>query len=248
MNLERTATLYAMNQSISAAIPGIPKAAAELSEAVEILSGTDPAFSIIWLHGLGADGHDFEPIIPFLGLQDAPDVRFVFPHAPVRPVTLNGGMPMRAWYDIRALGASRDLDEQGIAHSADLVHALVEREISRGVPASNIILAGFSQGGAVAMHVALRFPRPLAGLITLSSYLLFPERLAEERCDANHNMPTFVGHGTMDPTVPFMLGQACVDALKSLSYPVTWRCYPIQHSISQEEISDIGHWIRSRLA
>jgi phospholipase/carboxylesterase len=222
-------------------------AARELLDTVEVSTGPQPSFSVIWLHGLGADGHDFEPVVPHLGLGAAPAVRFVFPHAPVRPVTLNGGMPMRAWYDITAISASRDQDERGIEDSRRKVEALIDREAERGVPAHRVVLAGFSQGGAIALHAGLRHADRLAGIMALSSYLLFPDRLAAERSGANAGTPVFVGHGTLDPVVPFAMGQATAQALQSLSYPLTWRSYALPHSVSMEELADIGAWLRDRI-
>jgi phospholipase/carboxylesterase len=173
--------------------------------------------------------------------------RFVFPHAPVRPVTINGGMRMRAWYDIRGMEVSRDQDEEGIEHSAALVRALIQRENERGIPCSRLVLAGFSQGGAIATHVAMRHPQRLAGLLALSTYLLFPDRLASERGAANAGLPVFIGHGSLDPMVPLAMGQALADTLQALALPVTWRQYPVPHSVSQEEIADVGEWLCSTL-
>lgn len=218
-----------------------------LPETVEVTTGANPEFSVIWLHGLGADGHDFEPVVPMLGLQAMPAVRFVFPHAPVRPVTLNGGMAMRAWYDIKAISASRDQDEQGIRYSAALVDALVAREQQRGIPVARQVVAGFSQGGAMALYAGLRQAQRLAGVISLSAYLLFPERLAAEQSAANAGLPVFVGHGSMDPVVPFAMGKAAADILQQLGYAVDWQSYPIAHSVAAEELSAIGRWLRARM-
>ena len=157
----------------------------ELLDCVEVNTGDKPEYSVIWMHGLGADGHDFEPSVPFLGLPPGKAVRFVFPHAMRRPITINGGMVMRAWYDIVQISTSRDQDEAGIRDSADKVQALIDREIAGGIPASKIVLAGFSQGGAMALHIGLRYPQTLAGIMVLSGYLLFPERLQTEHSEAN---------------------------------------------------------------
>lgn len=200
------------------------------------------------MHGLGADGHDFEPIIPFLGLPPATAVRFVFPHALMRPITINGGAVMRAWYDIIEISASRGQDEAGITHSASKIHQLIDREIERGVPSENIIVAGFSQGGAMALHVGLRYPLKLAGIMALSAYLLFPERLFDDCSDANSETPVFIGHGTQDPMVPFALGQSAKVELEKGSWPVDWHSYPITHSVSQPEIADIGVWLKARFS
>jgi len=214
---------------------------------VEVTTSDNPSHSVIWLHGLGADGHDFEPIVPFLGLSPRTGVRFIFPHALMRPVTVNGGMVMRAWYDIIEISASRGQDEAGIRHSAVKIRELIEHELSHGIPASRIILAGFSQGGAMALHVGLRYEQELAGIMALSAYLLFPERLEGELSTANAETPVFIGHGTQDPVVPFFLGQAVRSALQAGSWPVEWHTYPIPHSVSQPEIEDIGRWMQQRL-
>lgn len=221
--------------------------AADLLDRIEVNTATDAEYAVIWLHGLGADGHDFEPVVPYLGLPEALAVRFIFPHAMRRPVTINGGMAMRAWYDIIEISTSRGQDEAGIALSAQQVRALIEHEIERGIPADRIILAGFSQGGAMALHVGLRYERPLAGIMALSAYLLFPERLSAERSEANAATPVFVGHGTMDPMVPFAMGEATIKTLQNGDWPVEWHAYPIPHSVSPAEIADIGQWLKGRL-
>jgi phospholipase/carboxylesterase len=212
-------------------------------ETVEVLTGPDPTASIIWLHGLGADGHDFEPLVPHLGLPLSLSARFIFPHALVRPVTLNNGYRMRAWYDIKSISTSRDQDEAGIVDSAERVRRLIEREQDRGIPSERIVLAGFSQGGAIALHTSLRHPQRLAGIMGLSTYLLFPDRLEAERHTANLATPVFIAHGRMDPVVPFEMGKSTAHQLKNLQYPVTWNSYPIPHSVSPEEIAHIGAWL-----
>ncbi len=237
-----------MNTGTSATGGAAPETQVDLPETVEVLSGAEPTHSVIWLHGLGADGHDFEPVVPQLGMGGGPPTRFVFPHAPVRPVTLNGGMPMRAWYDIVSISASRDLDMAGIEHSRKLVNALIAQEVARGVPAERIVLAGFSQGGAMALHSGLRYPERLAGIMSLSAYLLAPDRLAAERSAANTGTPVFVAHGRMDPVVPFAAGDATAKQLTALGCPVEWHEYPIPHSVSMDELVDIGHWLRKCLA
>lgn len=235
-----TATLYAMSNAKSAHEPQ----GSDLLEYIEVETARDPQYSVIWMHGLGADGHDFEPIVPFLGLPPELAVRFIFPHALRRPITINGGMAMRAWYDIIEISTSRGQDEAGIQHSAEKICDLIEREIKRGIPASRIVLAGFSQGGAMAIHVGLRYPQTLAGIMVLSGYLLYPERLEAEHSSANSATRVFVGHGTQDPMVPFSLGQATVRALEAGQWPVETHSYPIPHSVSQEEIADVGRWLR----
>ena len=216
-------------------------------ECIELNTGSNPEYAVIWMHGLGADGHDFEPIVPYLGLPAGLAVRFVFPHALRRPITVNNGAVMRAWYDIMELGStSKGQDEAGIRHSAAAISALVDRQIGLGIPASKIILAGFSQGGAMALHVGLRYPETLAGIMSLSAYQLFPDRLQEERSQANAKTPVFIAHGTQDPMVPLFLGEAARKDLEAGGWPVEWHSYPIPHSVSQPEITDIGRWLTSR--
>ncbi len=220
----------------------------ELLEAVEVTTADNPEYAVIWMHGLGADGHDFEPVIPFLGLPPNTAVRFVFPHALMRPITINGGAVMRAWYDIIEISTSKGQDEAGIRHSAAGIRALVDHEIERGIPAAKIVVAGFSQGGAMALHVGLRYPEKLAGIMALSAYLLFPERLHAECSGENSATPVFIGHGTQDPMVPFTLGQATQAELQQGQWPLEWHSYPIPHSVSQPEIADIGRWLQARFA
>lgn len=216
----------------------------ELLECVEAGAGSDAKASVIWLHGLGADGHDFEPIVPELRLPASLPVRFVFPHAPVRPVTLNGGMAMRAWYDIIALGGNAQQDEQGIRQSEAQVHALIRRENERGIATGQIVLAGFSQGGAVALHTGVRYPERLAGIMGLSTYLPLAESVAAERSNANTQTPVFMAHGTGDPVLPMQLGQWSREHLESLGYAVEWHDYPMQHAVCLEEIQAIGAWLQ----
>lgn len=204
--------------------------------------------SVIWLHGLGADGNDFVPIVPELQLPGSLGVRFVFPHAPVRPVTINGGMPMRAWYDITGLGPGSAEDESGIRDSAEAVEELIAAEKKRGVPASRLVLAGFSQGGAIALHTALRHPERVAGVMGLSTYLPLRDRLAAEAGDANREIPVFLAHGSLDPMLPQQLGEMSRDALQDQGYRVSWHSYPMQHQVCLEEIRDIGAWLKSVLA
>ena len=210
-------------------------------DAIEITTGEVPQLAVLWLHGLGADGHDFEPIVPELGLRLP--VRFVFPHAPVRPVTINGGMQMRAWYDILGFDRRAKEDAAGIRASAAAVAELVDREIERGMPPDRIVLAGFSQGGAVALHTALRDPRPLAGVLALSTYLPLAATLASERSAANANIPLFMAHGTDDPVLPLSLADSSRRALEALGYAVDWHEYPMGHSVCMEEVSAIGAWL-----
>lgn len=205
--------------------------------------------SVIWMHGLGADGNDFVPAIPHLGLPDDHRIRFLFPTADAIPVTINGGMVMPAWYDIRDLdlGAPGRSDEVGLRSSADLIQELVEREIERGIPAERIVLAGFSQGGAVALHLGVRYAHRLAGIMALSTYLVGPESLEAERHAANQDTPVLMCHGTFDPMVPVHFGEAARDRLQALDYDVRWHVWPMQHEVSMEELQLIGHWLIDRL-
>ena len=219
----------------------------EMLETVEVETGPQPTAAVVWLHGLGADGHDFEPLVSELHWPGAPALRFVFPHAPVRPVTINGGMPMRAWYDIVSLGSGRDHDQHGIADSVNQVAQLVRRERERGIAAERIVLAGFSQGGAIALQLALRFAEKLAGLIALSTYLLLDHRLAAEAHESNLGLPVFVGHGTQDPMVPCRLGEQLAARLRDMGYAVEWRSYAMPHSVCPQEVIDLAAWLRARL-
>jgi len=203
--------------------------------------------SVVWLHGLGADGHDFEPIVRHLGLTPERAVRFVFPTAPAIPVTINGGMVMPAWYDIRELDLRRRHDEEGVLRSARRVRALVDRERERGVSPDAIVLAGFSQGGAIALEVALRLPEPIAGVVALSTYLVRGDALADELSPAQRTTPVFMGHGTRDPMVPMERGERARDRLLELGLPVRWRSYGMQHEVCLEEIADVGAFLDERL-
>ena len=204
-------------------------------EAVEIETGPDPAAAVIWLHGLGADGHDFEPIVPELEL--AQPVRFIFPHAPVRPVTINQGMRMRAWYDIFQFGGGPE-DEAGIRASQQMVEALIEKESGK-----KIVLAGFSQGGAIVLQTALRHPGRLAGVLALSTYLPLAGTLAKERSEASKELPIFMAHGQFDDIIPLRRAEASRDALIALGYRVDWHAYPMPHSVCAPEIADIGEFL-----
>jgi phospholipase/carboxylesterase len=204
-------------------------------EAIEIETGPNPAASVIWLHGLGADGHDFEPIVPELRLGKP--VRFVFPHAPVRPVTINQGMRMRAWYDIFQFGAGPE-DDAGIRASQKLVEDLMAKERGR-----KIVLAGFSQGGAIVLQTALRHPERLAGLMALSTYLPLAPTLESELSKTNHDLPIFMAHGKFDDIIPIDRARQSRDFLKKLNYPVEWREYPMPHSVCAEEIADISAFL-----
>jgi phospholipase/carboxylesterase len=205
--------------------------------------------AVVWLHGLGADGHDFEPIVPQLGLPRDLRVRFVFPHAPAIPVSLNFGMVMPAWYDVGGPDLRRTThDEAGIRRSVARVERLIAREKERGVAARRIVLAGFSQGGAIAIQAALRHGERLAGLVALSTFLVLPRELADERSQANRDLPVLQCHGTFDPMVAEEYGRACRDALRSLGYDVRWHAFPMQHQVCAEEIDFIGAFLRESLA
>jgi phospholipase/carboxylesterase len=219
----------------------------ELLDTIEVETDAPPQAAVIWLHGLGADGHDFEPIVPELTLPSTLAVRFVFPHAPVRPVTINGGMPMRAWYDVRGEGGVRREDEAGVRASAHHITALVERERSRGVPPERVVLAGFSQGGAMALHTGLRYPERLAGIMALSCFLPLADRVAAEVSPANRDVPIFMAHGAFDPLIPLARAHDARDRLLQLGYRVEWHEYPMPHTVSPEEIADIARWLRTVL-
>jgi phospholipase/carboxylesterase len=211
---------------------------------LEIETQPNPIASVIWLHGLGASGHDFEPIVPELGLPMG--VRFIFPHAPNRTVTVNGGMVMPAWYDIISVDIERIIDTEQIMESAEAVGELIEQEIARGIPSEQIFIAGFSQGGAVAYEAALSYPKPLGGLISLSSY--FATKPSISLHQANRSLPIFIGHGTVDNVVVELLGLQAVKALEDLDYKPDYASYPIAHSICMEEITDISQWLQKQLA
>jgi len=213
-------------------------------EAVEIETGRTPTSSVIWLHGLGADGHDFEPIVPELVQPGERALRFVFPHAPIRPVTLNGGYPMRAWYDIAALDRRTAEDESGIRVSQAAIDTLIRRENSRGIPSGRIVLAGFSQGGAMAIFAGTRYPETLAGIMGLSCYLLLAPRLGAERSAANQSTPVFLAHGREDPVVTLVLGEHARHALQASGYTVEWHAYDMPHSLCPQEVTDIAAWLR----
>jgi phospholipase/carboxylesterase len=211
-------------------------------ETIEIETGKTPVGSVLWLHGLGADGHDFEPIVPELRLPASKPLRFIFPHAPIRPVTINNGMSMRAWYDILQMGGGKE-DEQGIREAQGFVDKLVQLEIQKGIPASKIVLAGFSQGGAIVLQAALRHPVRLAGVMALSTYLPLNTTLAAERNAANQHVPVFMAHGQFDPMIGIARAQQSRQALETLGYKVEWHEYPMAHSVCPEEIGDIADFL-----
>jgi phospholipase/carboxylesterase len=211
-------------------------------ETIEVETGARPGAAVIWLHGLGADGHDFEPIVPELRLPASKPVRFIFPNAPQRPVTINMGMRMPAWYDILQLGGGVE-DEAGIRESQAQIEKLMTREKTRGIPASRIVLAGFSQGGAIVLQTALRHAERLAGVMALSTYLPLHGKLEKERQAMNNDLPIFMAHGAYDPMIPMLRAQHSRDALQALGYPVEWREYPMPHSVCPEEIADIAAFL-----
>jgi phospholipase/carboxylesterase len=213
-------------------------------EAVEVETGENPSAAVIWLHGLGADGHDFEPIVPELVRPGERALRFVFPHAPIRPITLNGGFAMRAWYDIVSLERRGPEDETGIRASQAIVEALIRRENERGIASERIVLAGFSQGGALAIAAGTRYPQKLAGIMGLSCYLLLAERFQTERTVANEATPIFLAHGLQDPIVVPVLGEHARAWLESAGYAVEWHTYSMPHSVCPQEVADIAAWLR----
>ena len=213
-------------------------------DAVEVETGRTPTGTVIWLHGLGADGHDFEPVVPELVRPGERALRFVFPHAPIRPVTLNGGFAMRAWYDIIALDRRGPEDEKGIRASKATIDDLIRRENARGIATERIVLAGFSQGGAMALYAGVRYPERLAGIMGLSCYMLLEESFTAERTPANQATPIFVGHGTQDPVVIPALGQDARTQLAAAGYAVEWHTYSMPHSVCPQEVADIAAWLR----
>ncbi len=224
-----------------------------LLETVERETAPSPIWSVIWLHGLGADGHDFAPLVPELVVAGWPAIRFVFPHAPVRRVTINNGAPMRAWYDIRTMGfadasGADRADASGVDESVAQVDALIEREIARGVPAARILLAGFSQGGAITLAAGLRRMQPLAGLIALSTYLPAAHAAAQTLVDGATAQPVFMAHGVQDPVVPFAAGQQSATVLKQLGFDVDWHAYPMPHSVCPQEVTDLRAWLSQRFS
>lgn len=211
---------------------------------VEILPRSRRRHAIIWLHGLGADGHDFDGVVPEIGLTEEYGIHFVFPNAPVQPVTINGGMPMRAWYDISDMALEREVDGEGIKQSSALIADLIRHEIEQGIASENILLAGFSQGGVIALHAGLTCGYKLAGILALSCYLPMLDYLEAERSAANQDTPILMAHGVWDPVVPLPSGQAALAALKTLGYPVEWKEYRMEHALCLEEIRHIAEFIK----
>ena len=218
-----------------------------LLPAIEIETAANPEFAVIWLHGLGADGGDFAPIIPHLDLPAGLRVRFIFPHAPELAVTCNNGYVMPAWYDITYIdGIDRGVDEDGVRQSAARIRDLIARQNELGIPCCNIVLAGFSQGGAMAYSAGLTHPERLAGIIALSAYIPAPGLLTDAALNANRETPVFAGHGTDDDVVPLQLGRQAFAHLQTMNYPIEWHDYPMPHSVCIKEIADIGRWLNKR--
>lgn len=216
-----------------------------LLDAVERQTGPDPTWTILWLHGLGDSGDGFAPIVPELVRPGWPALRFVFPHAPTRAVTINGGMRMRAWYDIAHLDLANRADETGVAESIEQVEALIAREAERGIPPERLILAGFSQGGAVTLAAGLRRRTPLAGLVALSTYLPVPGKAADALQPGAERQPLFMAHGLYDPVVQYVAGEQSAAILRTLGFAPQWHRYPMAHQVCAEEINDLGDWMQA---
>jgi phospholipase/carboxylesterase len=225
----------------------MPYTTRESADAVVLTPNTAPLASVIWLHGLGADGFDFVPIVDELRLPTTLPVRFIFPHAKPRPVTINNGFVMRAWYDIKGFGPERAEDDAGIRESEGVVKRYIEQEIAQGIPASKIVIAGFSQGGAIALQTGVRHQQRLAGIMALSTYLPLRASLAAEASAANRDVPVLMCHGEHDPVVSAQMGEASRDVLQGLGYRIEWHTYPMEHSVCMEEVGDISKWLQARL-
>ncbi|MGR9012190.1 MAG: alpha/beta hydrolase [Gammaproteobacteria bacterium] len=212
---------------------------------IEIQPEAAHKYSVIWLHGLGADGHDFEGLVPELLLTAKANIHFIFPNAPIQPVTINGGMSMRSWYDILEMSLECKVDVDGIYQSAELIEPIIQQEIDKGIPSTNILLAGFSQGGVIALHTGLKYPHQLAGIVALSTYLPTIEQLKTEHSAANKVTPVFMAHGIIDPVVAVESGKAAFDTLKSMNYNIEWHDYIMEHSLCIEEIEHISAFMNS---
>ena len=216
----------------------------QTAKTIELVQGSgDVQHAVIWLHGLGASANDFPPIVPELGLDSGRAIRFIFPQAPDRPITVNGGMSMPGWYDIKGTNIEDKQDVIGMGESQVLLEELIQRQVDLGIASSNIIIAGFSQGGAVVYHTGLRSKHKLAGMLTLSTYLPFAEQVPTELNKINSDTPIFASHGSYDAMVPFEFGKNSADTLSKLGYQVQWRSYPMEHQVVMEQIQDIGAWI-----
>ena len=216
-------------------------------ECVELKPAGQVQSTVIWLHGLGADGNDFVPVVPDLDLTEEMGVRFLFPHAPIRPVTINGGTRMRAWYDIKSATAGREIDWEHVEASSRQLGQLIERELDRGRESSKVLLAGFSQGGAIALYTGIRYPKRLSGIIALSTYHPDPHRIEETASVDNRGLPIFYAHGIHDPLIPLTRAEATQRSLVEAGFTVDWHTYPMEHSVSAEEISDLSLWMKARL-
>ncbi|GAC21736.1 alpha/beta hydrolase [Paraglaciecola arctica] len=214
---------------------------------VEVNPKSKAKATVIWLHGLGDSGNGFAPIVPDLKLPDELGIRFVFPHAPTRPVTINNDMLMRAWYDITSLDFNNRADSQGVKESSALVANLIEKEIAQGIPANKIVLAGFSQGGVIALNLGTRYDKSLAGIMFMSSYMSEPEKLSAEAHPANKNTPIFMAHGTHDDVVPIFMGNAAFKVLESNGYQASWHEYAMQHNVCMQQLNDISNWLQQKL-
>ena len=212
---------------------------------VEIMPRSAHRYSMIWLHGLGADGHDFEGIVPQLALKESDAFHYIFPDAPIQAVTINGGMKMRSWYDILEASLERKVDMAGIYQSAALINQIIQQECAKGILSEHIFLAGFSQGGVIALHAGLRFPSRLGGIIALSTYLPTAQQLSTERSEANNDIPIFMAHGIIDSMVAIESGKSAFDALRQMNYPIEWHDYLMEHAVCGEEIEHIATFINS---
>jgi phospholipase/carboxylesterase len=221
--------------------------AERLLPSIEYETATHPSHSVIWLHGLGADGHDFVPVISELLWPNAPALRFIFPHAPFRPISINHGMQMRAWYDIFGIAPHHPEDEEGIRAAIEAITALIARAHTRGIARNRVVLGGFSQGGALALAAGLRYAQPLASIVALSSYLPLAKSLAAERSIANQHLPIFWGHGNTDPVVLYQHGQQSRQWLEQLGYTIHWHSYPMEHKVCPAELMDLRHWFAAHL-
>ena len=201
--------------------------------------------AVIWLHGLGASSNDFPPVVPELGLDPNRPIKFVFPQAPNRPITINGGMVMPGWYDIKGASIEEKQDAIGMAESQATLEAIIQEQLDQGIPSENIIIAGFSQGGAVVYHTGVRSQHKLAGMLTMSTYLPFSDDVDKQRSPINQSTPIFASHGSLDPMIPISFGKTSAEKLISLGYQVKWKSYPMEHNVVMEQIKDIGEWINS---
>jgi len=226
----------------------MPHSTVESADAVTLNPNAPATSAVIWLHGLGADGFDFVPIVNELRLPPSLSTRFIFPHATPRPVTINNGFVMRAWYDIMGFGPERAEDDAGIRESDGVVRKYIEQLIAQGIAANKIVIAGFSQGGAIALQTGLRYPQRLAGIMALSTYLPLRGAVAKEAAAANRDIPILMCHGLNDPVVSLKMGETSRDVLQGLGYPIEWRSYPMEHSVCMEEVLDISRWLQARLA